>query len=199
MPSRRLRLLLSAGLVLLAATAEAKVYPCVGPKGERIVQDRPCPVVNPPQTPPPAPPCTLTPAELRQAVRQEEQFLKRYPDGETHRRAQKSDLEVVVTQLRGAAPRLDELRRERQRIDAELQFFPKGQALPPPLQARLDANEGSFAGLADTFRQLERAIAGIQSRYTCDRDTFAKMWTGAPAGSSGCSRPECARGWSLPP
>ncbi len=199
MSSRCFRLLLSATLFLVAFTAEAAVHPCVGAEGERIVKGRPCTVMNTPVPAPASAPCTLAPSELRQAIRQEEQFLKRYPDDATHRRAQVADLQAVVTQLRGAEPRLNELRVERRRIDEEIRFVPPGQPLAAKLRARLDANEGRFAALADIHRQLQRDIAGIQSRYHCDRETFGKMWGGAPPGTSGCGRPPCARGWSLPP
>ena len=175
------------------AGAQAATFTCKDPTGRTTIQQTPCPVVNDPAPPPPPkPPCTLDPEQVQRAIRQERQFLGRYGDEASHRRAQVADLQAVVDRIRGARLRFDELVEQRKPLDKERAFYPPGTPMPAWLKTKIDANDAQFTALVDILRGHEQEIAGIQKRYQCERDTYGKLWSGAASGSSACDRPACA-------
>ncbi len=182
-------LAIAAGLAA-AGAVQAKVYRCVDPSGRPTVQDTACPVINAAPVPPPPPPCALTVEQRQRAVRAEGQFLGRFPDEPSHRRAQLAELTKVATKLDVARRRYDELRHDRQPIEDELAFY-KGKLVPPALQARVDASDARFTALRDVFANLEQVVVVVASRYRCERATFGKLWEGAAPGASACARPGC--------
>ena len=102
-------------------------------------------------------------------------------------------MQTLTTRLQIPKSRYNDLQKEREPIDDELEFY-RGKPLPPALQARVDASDAKLLALVDVFRTLEAAVADVVSRYRCQRVTFGKMWSGAPPGASACEPPACARG-----
>jgi len=182
-----------AGCALVAAEARA-VYTCVDAKGRKTMQQMPCPVEVLP-APPPKPKakltCDLGADQLRRVTRLENQFLTRFPDEASHRRAQLVDLEQVVDRIRVAHERFAQLAAERKPLDKERAFY-EGKPLPAWLKAKIDASDAQFAALTDILRGHEQNIGDIQARYQCERDTYGKLWADAAPGSSACDRPACA-------
>ena len=183
--------LLLSGLLAACAHAQGKTFTCRDSTGRVTFSDTPCVVSNPASPAPPAPPCPLTPEQKQRAIREETQFLTRFPDEHAHRRQQIAELTAVVDKLRLAVARLDELRRERRRIDDELDFH-RGTKVPPELQARADASDARFTASTHLFGNLEQEVAVIEVRSRCQRETFGKLWSGAAQGASACDRPACA-------
>ena len=182
-----------AGWMAGAADVQA-AYTCVDAKGRKTIQQTACPVDEAP-APPLAPKakltCDLGADQVRRATRMETQFLTRFPDEASHRRAQLADLQQVVDRIRVAHKRFDQLAAERRPLDTELEFY-KGKPVPIVLKAKLDASDAQFAALTDILRGHEQTIGDLQARYQCERDTYGKLWAGAAPGSSACDRPACA-------
>jgi hypothetical protein len=172
--------------LLASGSAAAKTYICRDAAGHTTISQFPCPVVQAAPPPPAMPPCSLTAEQRRVAERQEEQFILRFPDEASHRRAQLGDLQEVAVRIRLAAGRLDELKQQRKTLDEEIEFY-KGKALTPDLSRRLDASEAKFAALVDVFRGEENDVRNVVTRYDCERTRFAILWHGGAAGSSACA------------
>ena len=176
-----------AACMASGAVAAKPMHKCVDVKGKVIYTDLPCPVPAVPPPPPPVPlPCPLTAEQRRNAEHLERQFLLRYPDEEKHREVSLADLREVVARFHLAEARLRDLRHERTSINEDLAFF-EHRTLPTDLKARLDANEGRFAAIADVFVGLENEIKTITTRYECERKQFGFLWHGGAPGSSACA------------
>jgi len=146
-------------------------------------------------TPPPSsskkPPCALDAKERKETIRQEKQFLKRYPEEAAHRRAQLAALKPVVNGIRVGYKRYYELAAQRKPLDKERAAY-ENKPVPAWLQTKLDTSDAQFVGLTKVLRGHEQKIGEIQARYQCQRDTYGKLWAGAAPGSSACARPTCA-------
>lgn len=159
---------------------------CVDANGRITITNLACPVVQPPTVPPAEPPCRLTPEERRDAERQEQQFLRRFPTELDHRRATLGDLQPTAARIRASLGRFDDLTAQRKKIDVEREFF-KNKPMPPELTRKLADSEGAFAGLAEAFRGAEFDMGVVMSRFWCDRHRFGALWQGAASGSSACA------------
>ena len=158
--------------------------------GRVTVQGTPCVVVNP--APPAKLPCTLDAKARKRAIRQERQFLKRYPVEASHRRAQLADLKRVADRIRVGQKRFHALAAERKPLDKERAVY-ENKPAPAWLETKLDTSDAQFAALTKTMHGHEKRIGEIQARYQCQRDTFGKLWAGAAPASSACNRPTCAQ------
>ena len=141
---------------------------------------------------PPKPPCALDAKERKRAIRQERQFLKRYPEEASHRRAQLADLKKVTDRIRVGHKRFYELAAERKPLDKERAVY-ENKPVPAWLEPKLDTSDAQFAALTKTLHGHEQKVGEIQARYQCQRDTFGKLWAGAAPASSACNRPTCAQ------
>jgi len=136
-------------------------------------------------------PCALDAKEHKRVIREEKQFLKRYPEEAAHRRAQLAALKPVVNGVRVGHKRYYELAAQRKPLDKERAAY-ENKPVPAWLEAKLDTSDAQFVGLTKVLRGHEQKIGEIQKRYQCQRDTFGKLWSGAAPGSSACDRPACA-------
>ena len=136
-------------------------------------------------------PCALDAKEHKRVIREEKQFLKRYPEEAAHRRAQLAALKPVINGVRLGYKRYYELAAQRKPLDKERTAY-ENKPVPAWLEAKLDTSDAQFEGLATLLRGHERKISEIQARYQCQRDTYGKLWAGATPGSSACNRPACA-------
>lgn len=171
---------------LTSGAASAKANFCKDESGRTTISDRACPVIQAAASPPPAPPpCPLTAGQRSSAERLEAQFLLRFPDETSHRRAQVAELKEITLRIRSAGNRFADLRQERKTIDDELEFY-RNKPVPADLARRLDASEARFAALADVFRGAENDVKSIDAQYTCKRALFAMRWHGGAPGSSAC-------------
>ena len=147
----------------------------------------------PPPPPPPKPPCALDAEQRKRAIRQENQFLTRYPDEAAHRRAQLADLKPVVE--RDSAPATSATTSWRRNASPSTRKPRSTRTSRCRRGSRPSSTRAtpSSRRLTKILRGHERKIGEIQARYQCQRDTFGKLWTGAAPGSSACDRPACAR------
>lgn len=122
------------------------------------------------------------------AVRDDRRRLERYPDEATHRKAETTELAVVLVKLRAPNVRLAELLAKRKTLDAEAEFY-KGKPMPRELQREIDASDASLQALRDAFRGLEGEVVGIVDRYADERGHLRKLWDGAAPGSIGAFQP----------
>jgi len=141
---------------------------------------------------PSKPPCALDAKERKRAIRQERQFLKRYPEEASHRRGQRAELKKVSDRIRVGHKRFYELAAERKPLDKEGAAY-ENKPMPAWLERKLDTSDAQFAALTKILHGHERKVGEIQARYQCQRDTFGKLWAGAPPASSACNRPTCAQ------
>lgn len=182
-----------AALMLAGAggAANATVYRCTTPTGV-VLQQTPCRVADarPAVVVPPLA-CTLGDDAKRRAVKQEQQFLSRYPDARSHHLARAKDLAAIVVKIDAARARHRDVDRDRPPLERELAFYVDR---PPPadVQAKLDALNARYAALRLVFERLQQEVAAVEGRYRCERETYGKLWRGEAPGSSACDRPACA-------
>ena len=136
-------------------------------------------------------PCALDAKEHKRVIREEKQFLKRYPQEAAHRRAQLAALKPVINGVRLGYKRYYELAAQRKPLDKERAVY-ENKPVPAWLETKLDTSDAQFVGLTKLLRGHEQKIGQIQARYQCQRDTYGKLWAGAAPGSSACNRPACA-------
>jgi hypothetical protein len=141
---------------------------------------------------PSKPPCALDAKERKRAIREERQFLKRYPGEASHRRAQLADLKRVNDRIRAGHKRFYELAAQRKPLDKERAVL-REQAGAGMARAQARYERRPVRSLTKTLRGHEQKIGEIQARYQCQRDTFGKLWAGAAPASSACDRPTCAQ------
>ena len=125
-------------------------------------------------------------------IRQESQFLTRYPEEAAHRRAQLAALKPVVKQIRVGYKRYYELVAQRKPLDKERAVYENSSRCRRGSRPSSTRTTPSLVGLTKFLRGHEQKIGDIQARYQCQRDTYGKLWAGAAAGSSACNRPACA-------
>ena len=186
-------------IFVLAAWACASVEAqaanaCIDAQGKKYYTDKPCPPVEPPPPAPPPPPplaCKLSADQVRRATRLENQFLTRYPDEATHRRAEAADLQPVTERIKVSKARRDELMEQRKPLEKEAPFY-DCKPMPAWLKNKVDANDAHLAAVDEILKNREQELSEIKGRFQCQRDTFGMMWKRAAPGSSACSRPACA-------
>jgi hypothetical protein len=127
----------------------------------------------------------------RVAVREDRRWLERYPDEAAHRRAEASELESVIVNLRIPNERLGDLLRQRKILNEKAEFY-KGKPLPHDLRRDIDANDASLNGLRDVFRGIDQEIVGVVDKYGDEREHLRKLWAGAAPGSLGAFVPRSA-------
>lgn len=182
-----------AGVVLATnvGPAFAKVYKCVDPKTQAVtLSQTECADARSPsmgETAAGIEAARVAKIEadtIESARRADRQLLKRFPDEASHRSAEAAELGGVIRNIRVTMRRFDELAARRKPLDVEAAFHASG-TMPAALRRAISDNDGSFNGLADTFRGQERSVADIVVRYRAQRERLRRLWAGAAAGSMG--------------
>ena len=205
---------LVAGLLLGAAAhaqpaASASIFTCTTPDGRKLTSDRPiaaCRSVEQRElnsdgslrriVPP-----TLTAEEamareaeerrlaaIRQAqqdaIRRDRNLKTRYPDEASHQRAREAALDTVRQALRSSEARIEELRREREPLMAETEFY-VGRELPAKLRQQLDANDAAAEAQRVAIGAHRAELDRINRFYDIELERLRKLWGGAAPGSLG--------------
>jgi chromosome segregation ATPase len=113
-------------------------------------------------------------------------LLARYPDKATHDKERNAAIASVDEVTRTASRRIDELRADRRKIDAELEFF-KGDLAkaPPQLKRRLDENDQLVAAQLRFIANQEEEKKRINARYDKEFERLKDLWAAtAPNRSS---------------
>lgn len=181
------------GVVLATSVGPAfgKVYKCVDPETHAVtLSQTECPEARSPSMAETASGieaarvAKIEADAIESAGRADRQLLKRFPDEASHRSAQATELDVVIRNIRVTMRRYDELAAKRKPLDVEAAFHATG-TMPATLRRAIGDNDGSFDGLADTFRGQERSVADIVARYRIERRRLLKLLADASAGSMG--------------
>ncbi len=193
----------AAAWAALAAGAHAEgIYTCVDAKGHRLTSDRPIidcidreqtelsssgqvvRKIGPSLT---AQERAVQEDKAKQAAeersRQVEQkkrdraLLARYPDKTTHDRERNQALAAVDEVIHTATKRTEELRTERKKLNAELEFY-KGDAAkaPPQLRRKLDENDQEVAAQQRFIANQDDEKKRINARYDDELVRLRSLW-----------------------
>lgn len=195
-----------AWVCLHAGAGPAGIYTCVDAQGRRHTSDRPIPecldreqrVLNRDGSQRQVVPPRMTAeqraaaeerrrqlerqeAARKDAIRRDRNLLHRFPDEPTHAKARSNALEVVRRVIQGAERQLVELDAERQRLDAEAEFY-EGRRLPPRLRSQVDANDAQRQAQRDVIQTQRGELDRINALYDVELERLRRLWAGQPAG-----------------
>lgn len=208
-------LMLAASPLVAAQTAPAPaakgIYSCTDASGKRITSDRPNPectareqrVLNTDGSVKRVIPPTLTAderaeAETREreaqaakvarqdAIRRDNNLVKRFPDEAAHRKAREAALDDVRNSVRISEARVKLLTAERKPLLDETEFY-VGKPMPSKLKAQLDANDAALAAQRTLIQNQETEVGRINALYDAELLRLRKLCAGAPAGSLGAA------------
>lgn len=183
------------------ASAQA-IYTCVDAKGRRLTSDRPiidCIDREQSQITPggqvvrrigPSLTADERAAEEARARRAQEErnrqleekrrdraLLARYPDRASHDKDREQALETVDEVIKSAYTRIGELRAERKRLDAEMEFYradPK--KVPATLRRHIDENEQQLAAQTRFIQNQDDEKRRINARYDEELQHLKPLW-----------------------
>jgi len=119
-----------------------------------------------------------------EAIRYDRLLLQRYPDKEAHDRARDSASEPLRRSIASAQARMQELARERKRLDDEGDFY-RGRHLPPALRQQIESNEVAVGAQLTLIKNAQAEQARIDANYDAELERLRKLWNGAEPGSLG--------------
>lgn len=193
------------GLALLASSNDARaegIYTCVDAKGRHLTSDRPiidCIDREQTQLSPsgqvvrkigPSLTAAERAAQEEQARRAAEErarqieekkrdraLLARYPDKLTHDRERNQALAAVDDVIHSALKRIDELHAERNKLDAELEFYNKDiSKAPAQLKHKLADNEQELAAQQRFIANQDDEKKRINTKYDDELVRLRSLW-----------------------
>jgi len=200
------------------ASGAGSIYTCIDAQGRMRSSDRPIPechdrvqreigptgtvrrIIHPPLSPEERErQAARQRAEAEAAAREAEErrreslLLSRYPDEAAHRHAREAALTQVQAVIDSGQQHAQQLEREKQRIDEELEFYRKNPAsAPPALKQRLATNAEQRQLQAQFLADQEREQSRINERFDDELRTLRRLWgtdaAGAPAASQAPAR-----------
>jgi len=186
------------------------VYTCIDAKGRKLTADRPIPectdreqkILNPSGTVKAKVGPTLT-AQERIEVEQKEKremeernrtadekrrdraLLIRYPNKGVHDQERQEALAQIAVVVQAAKNRLDELAKQRESIDAEMEFYKKDPSKAPSyLRRQLEDNIQSQAVQRRFMGEQDGEIKRVNARFDDELVRLRQLWAlnGAPSG-----------------
>lgn len=197
---------LAAGGVLPVA-AQQGIYSCVDAQGRHLTSDRPIPAcidreqqeLNPSGTVKRTVPPSLTASEraakeakareaqeaqarVEDEKRRDRALLARYPDKATHDKERNAALAVADDVMAAANRRTALLAADRQRIDAELEFYKKDPSkIPPRLKREIQENQQQTAEQKRFVTSMEGEKSRINARFDEELSRLQVLWKAAAA------------------
>lgn len=202
----------SAFVIFLASPlgttwAQQGIYTCTADKGRAITSDRPIAecldreqhernpsgtvrrTIGPSLT---APERAALEARERQAAqkqariaeerRRERALLVRYPNQAAHDKERAEALQQVDAVIQAAQKRVDQLLAQRQRIDAELEFYLKDPSkAPPELKRQAEDNTQSLNVQKRFIADQDSEKKRIQARFDAELAKLRPLWVPAAA------------------
>ena len=190
-----------------APASAAGIYSCTDDQGRRITADRPIAsctakeqrvlnkdgsqrMVIPPRMSPEERAAVearkrelaLAEAARKDAMRRDRNLLMRYPDEATHDKAREAAMDDLHKGIVLSDKRLQELRAERQPLDAETEFY-KGKRLPGKLRTQIEANDAQQQAQRDIIQQQRTEMVRLNALYDAELTRLRKMWAGAAPGT----------------
>lgn len=201
---RSVAALLCLGLLAPAALAErAKIYTCVDASGRTLTSDRPIPACNDReqrildgvtghQQGTRAPSYTAEErremankeqqrqAELkrqRDAQQKERVLLMRYPDQKAHDAAREKSKETVRSVIAGAQLRLEQLKEEKAKNDAEMEFYVREpEKTPPVLRRRVESNKKEITDQEQFIAGKREEEQRIDQQFDAELEELKVLW-----------------------
>ena len=106
----------------------------------------------------------------------------RYPDEATHDKAREAAMDDLHKGIVLSDKRLQELRAERQPLDAETEFY-KGKRLPGKLRTQIEANDAQQQAQRDIIQQQRTEMVRLNALYDAELTRLREMWAGAAPGT----------------
>ena len=200
-----LRGMVAAGalaFVLAQAQAQSGIYTCIDAKGRKLTSDRPIAecvdreqkLLNPSGTVKAKVAPTLTAQERADADAKEKQdaeahalvieekrreraLLIRYPSKEVHDKERAEALEQIAAVVQAASKRVEDLLRDRRKVDEEMEFYKKdpGKA-PPSLRRQIEDIAQSVAVQKRFIGEQENEIRRVNTRFDEELVRLKQLW-----------------------
>jgi hypothetical protein len=210
--------LVAAGGVLPAA-AQKGIYSCVDAKGRHLTSDRPIAdcidreqqELNPSGTVKRTVPPSLTAAEraakeasareaqeerarVEDEKRRDRALLARYPDKATHDKERNAALAVADDVTAAANRRTALLTAERQKLDAELEFYKKDPSkMPARLKRQLEENQQQTAEQKRFVTSMEGEKSRINARFDEELSRLQALWKAGATTPASATKPAASR------
>jgi hypothetical protein len=198
---------LLAGAAVLPAAAQQGIYSCIDSKGRHLTSDRPIAdcidreqkELNPSGTVKRTVPPSLTAAEraaqeakARQAQeerarvedekRRDRALLARYPNKAVHDKEREAALAVADDVMAAANRRTTLLAAERQKLDAELEFYKKDPTkMPARLKRQIEENHQQIGEQKRFVSSMEGEKSRINARFDEELTRLRDLWNPPPA------------------
>jgi len=195
--------LLAAGIGLPAA-AQTGIYSCVDARGRHVTADRPIPEcsdreqkeLNPSGSIRRKVPPTLSPQERAQEEekarlaqqdkarladerKRHHALITRYPDKAAHDKERRAALAVADEMAGAARRRIAALAEDRQRLNAELEFYQKDPARAPAhLKRQIEENEQHTGAQQRFVASQEGEKQRINARFDDELAQLRELWLG---------------------
>lgn len=124
----------------------------------------------------------LAEAAQKDAIRRDRNLLMRYPDEAAHNKARQAAMDDLHKGIALSDKRLQELRAERQPLDAETEFY-KGKRLPGKLRTQIEASDAQQQAQRDIIQQQRTEMVRLNALYDAELARLRKLWTGALPGT----------------
>ena len=180
----------------------AGVYSCVDAKGRKLTADRPIAecadrdqrLLNPSGTVRARVGPTLTVQERaaqeererqeaqKRALQAEEKrreraLLVRYPNKDTHDRERSDALAQIGSVIQAANKRIDELLKERSKLDGEMEFYKRDPSKAPPLlRQQFEDLSQSMASQKRFIGEQENEIRRVNTRFDEELVRLKQLW-----------------------
>jgi hypothetical protein len=185
------------------------IYTCVDAQGRKLTSDRPIAacvdreqkVLNPSGTVKAKVGPTLTAAEraeqearekkeLEERIRQNEEkrrdraLLARYPNQSAHDKERADALAQVAAVRQTAIARVDDLLKQRQKVDDEMEFYKKDPSkAPPALRRQQEELAQNLAGQGRFIADQDAEVKRVNARFDAELVRLKQLWAlqGVPA------------------
>lgn len=190
--------------------AQAAIFTCVDAQGRRITSDRPIaacmdreqrelsPSGSVRRVIPPEPTAeeraaldAKRKADAEQTARQSEEkrkeraLLSRYPNEAAHQRERVKALESVDVVEATIHKRIEELVKQRAKLDEETAFYAKDPAKTPPLLKRkIKDNESLVSAQQNALQQQGAERQRLSERFDAELEQLRKLWAQTAAGQA---------------
>ena len=197
----RRAIVVAAALRAIAAAADAAdparspIRTCKDAQGRMLITDASDPRCY---TPPPTEDAKAAAEDRKRKLKEEylackaeqrasQSLVARYPTKQKHDEARQVALAEVEATVARSQARLEQLHAERQRLDNEREFYPKGD-LPPKLRRDLDSNTALIDAQTAAIATQKADAAQKNAFYDDELARLKKLWV-PQADRRGCVSP----------
>lgn len=133
-------------------------------------------------------------ARIREEKRRNHALLTRYPSRNVHDNERKEAISQIDEVIKAAQKRMVDLREQRQKIDAEMEFYKKDpNKAPARLKRQVEENDQTTTGQQRFISGQEEEKKRVNARFDAELAKLEKLWAaaGTPSGltASSTARP----------